>query len=128
MGTNYEHMKYYILLMSLGLGLSIQSCNATRNKEAQNNTEEIVQKTDTDKMIAEGFKKGTITPSKTGECPYILSVEGYKEDYLDPINLKDYYKGTVPFKVWVKFTNLRMKNRCAMARPVSINEIEERSE
>lgn len=120
-------MKYHVLLTSLVIGLSFQSCNVTKNKETKDNTEELAEKIDQDKMISDGFIKGVIKTSKSRECPYILTIDKY-DDKLDPINLNDFFKNEIPEKVWVKFASLRMKNRCEMARPVSITEISKRSE
>ncbi len=79
-------------------------------------------------MLEKGFNKGTIVTTKSsGACSYILTIEKYK-DKLDPINLTDFFKGDVPQKVWVKFGSLRMPNRCADARPVSITEIKDRDQ
>lgn len=121
-------MKYYILLAIVGLGILSFACSSTKAKEAQTETQESTQKLNSEKMISEGFSKGKISASKTAECPYVLTVENYK-DNMDPINLKDFFKTEdVPEKVWVKYSNLRMKNRCNLARPISITAIEKRSE
>ncbi|WP_210196289.1 hypothetical protein [Aquimarina sp. U1-2] len=77
-------------------------------------------------MKEKGFSKGTITAGKTKECPYILTIEGSK-DTLDPMNLDKFSnKGQQFSKVWVKFSSLRMPNRCKEARPVSITAVHER--
>ncbi|MFC5047931.1 hypothetical protein ACFSTE_00795 [Aquimarina hainanensis] len=73
-------------------------------------------------MKKEGYSKGSITTNKNAQCPYVLTVEEFK-DQLDPINLNDFYKKNPPALVWVKYSSLRRKSRCADARPVLINEI-----
>ncbi|MFL1894624.1 hypothetical protein ACJRPK_02915 [Aquimarina sp. 2-A2] len=70
--------------------------------------------------------KGTIIMSKNPSCPHLLVVSGLK-DTLDPINLKDFTKNEIPTKVWVTFSNLKMKNRCNQGRPVLIQTLKNRS-
>ncbi|TYP77077.1 hypothetical protein [Aquimarina intermedia] len=70
--------------------------------------------------------KGTIIMSRNPSCPYLLVVSGLK-DTLDPINLKDFTKNEIPTKVWVTFSNLKMKNRCNQGRPVLIQTLKNRS-
>ncbi|MDY8135243.1 hypothetical protein [Aquimarina sp. 2201CG5-10] len=116
-----------ILKISLALVLCISGCSTTKgtdnkDKEDGENSAQIINP---DKMVEQGFSKGTLTVNKSNGCPYILTVEKYK-DKLDPINLGDFFKGDMPEKVWVKYASLRMASRCNEARPVSINEISKR--
>ncbi len=80
---------------------------------------------DAENLIKEGYKKGVLKATSSTNCPYTLTVEAYK-DTLDPINLSDFFKESIPEKVWVKYSSLRMKNRCNNGRPVSINNIKKR--
>ncbi len=110
--------------------LSLYTCSSTKQTTATNATEAKaeVQTTNAKEMIEKGFSKGTITASKSEGCPYVLTVEQFK-DKLDPVNMDQFYKeGKIPSKVWVKFASLRMSNRCSDARPVSISAIEKRVE
>ncbi|MEB3347505.1 hypothetical protein U6A24_18665 [Aquimarina gracilis] len=110
--------------------LTLYTCSGakqTTTAAAAETTTEI-QTISAKEMKEKGFSKGTLTSSKSKDCPYILTIEEYK-DKLDPINLGDFFKGDdMPAQVWVKFSNLRMASRCNDARPVSITAIDKRIE
>ncbi|WP_378179584.1 hypothetical protein [Aquimarina sp. SS2-1] len=119
-------MKNSIKFTVLVLFISFQACITTKGKDTTegkdlSTTEDIIN------MKEKGFIKGTLSTSKSEGCPYILSVEKY-EDKLDPINIQDFFKHEMPEKVWVKYSNLRMQNRCSEARPISIQEISKRTD
>ena len=80
------------------------------------------------KMMDSGFSSASIIASDVqGDCPFTMSVANGDTVLLDPINLeKDYMKQGK--KIWVKFTRLKMMNRCDKANPVSIEEIQKREE
>lgn len=122
-------MTQFFKISSLLIAISFHSCMTTKNTNEKNNQQaDISKQISTEKMEEKGFAKGFLTVNKSGkDCPYILNIEKRK-DNLDPINLKDFFKNEVPKKVWVKHSNLRMKNRCLMARPVYILEISKRSD
>ncbi|MHA7056680.1 hypothetical protein ACWGOQ_0005630 [Aquimarina sp. M1] len=105
------------------------SCNTTKKVEGNtnNNTTNDSQSVNSEKMLEKGFIKGTLTSNKSEGCTYILTVEKYS-DRLDPINIQDFFKGDIPEKVWVKYSDLRMNSRCREARPVSIKEISKRAD
>lgn len=77
-------------------------------------------------MIEAGFVKGTINTSNENTCPFTIKVEAF-EYLLDPINLSEDFSSDGE-KVWVKFTPLRMKNRCTIANPVNVIEIQKRAD
>ncbi len=112
--------KLYLLVILL----SISNCKPSKTAgDTANTSSNLIVKQDISKeMIKKGFSKGTISNSKSKDCPYILNVEEYK-DNLDPVNLSDFFKAEVPELVWVKFASLRRPSRCTGARPVSITEI-----
>lgn len=123
-------MKNMLRIVSLLLLFSLHNCGPTKGPNDNNSTAatSINSKNDVSKQMKEkGFSKGTIAANKSEGCPYILNVEEYK-DNLDPINLNAFFKTEVPKQVWVKFSSLRMPNRCDNARPVSITEIHTRNE
>ncbi|MFD2563341.1 hypothetical protein [Aquimarina rubra] len=109
--------------------ICIYSCNTTKRTDgkAVNDDKNNSQTISSEKMLEKGFIKGTLSESKSEGCPYILTVEKYG-DKLDPINLQDFFKDDMPDKVWVKYSSLRMKNRCSEGRPVSIQEISKRTD
>ena len=81
----------------------------------------------TQKMTEAGFAKATIVASDMeGDCPFTMSVEG-DTVLLDPINLEENYMKQGE-KIWVKFTRLKMMNRCDKANPVRVEEIQKREE
>ncbi len=101
--------------------LLIFACNSTKNM----NDSETSSESDSVQMTEDGYSKATIMANRSSEgCPYIMEVEGlsYK---IDPINLDASYKKDA-MKVWIKFTGLRMANRCEDANPVRIDEIQTR--
>lgn len=107
--------------------LSMYNCKPTKHTPMHNTVANSSTKIDISKEMKEkGFSKGTLMINKSEGCPYILTIDSYK-DNLDPINLNDFYKTEIPKEVWVKFSNLRRPSRCKMARPVSILEIEKRN-
>ena len=103
------------------------SCDTTKKADIQtrNDTKKESRITNSQEMLDKGYSKGILSTSKSKECPYILTVEQYN-DQLDPINLHDFFISDVPHNVWVKYSSLKMKNRCNNARPVSISEISKR--
>ncbi len=123
--NNHKDMKSIFKIATLVIILGMYNCTSTKGAESKDTLEAKtnVQNTLSKEMIDQGFKKGTITSNKTEKCPYILNIEEYK-DNLDPINLDKFFKDTeIPSQVWVKFSSLRMPSRCNDARPVSITEI-----
>ena len=100
---------------------------ATSEEKNTTNTKEIEMKTN--EMLAAGFIKAEVVESREeGDCPYTFMINGKDGNYyLDPINLTDEYKKHGE-KVWVKYSGLRRMNRCIKANPISINEIEKRTE
>ncbi len=124
-------MKNMLKIASLIIVLSLYNCMPVKgvdNKDSADAKTTPNQTITAKEMIEKGFKKGTITANKSEGCPHILNIEEY-EDNLDPINLEEFFKGDeMPKQVWVKFANLRMASRCDNARPVSILEIDKRSE
>ncbi len=114
----------FVAILSLYTCSTTKQTKTTDTAEAKTEAQTITSK----EMIEKGFSKGTITVSKSKDCPYILTVEEYK-DKLDPINLGEFFKDSeVPAQVWIKFSSLRMPSRCNEARPVSITEINKRSQ
>ncbi len=124
-----------ILKITLSLFLfAAVACNSTKSStntsiETSTSTSTTTSETamENQKMIDAGFKKGIIVASKgEGDCPYTIKMEDAGPPYfLDPQNLEDIFKKDGE-KIWVKFTGLRMMNRCEKANPVSINEIQKR--
>ena len=95
--------------------------------DATNSTNEKEVTITTQKMMDAGFAKAAIVASDVeGDCPFTMSVDG--DTVLpDPINLEEGYMKQGK-KIWVKFTRLKMMNRCDKANPVRIEEIQKREE
>ena len=78
-------------------------------------------------MLDEGYKMGVIVASrKEGDCPITIQIQDEETYFLDPINIAEMYDVKDGDKVWVKYTGLRMMNRCDKANPVSLTEIKQR--
>lgn len=105
----------------------LYNCKTSKKTDAENKNEQnnYVEKISETRMKEEGYVRGLLKSNTSKDCPYILTVEAY-EDVMDPINLRDFFKVDIPEKVWVKYSSLRMKNRCTEARPISIIAIEKR--
>ncbi|CAM1344813.1 hypothetical protein [Tenacibaculum amylolyticum] len=78
-------------------------------------------------LTKKGFKKAVIIKNKgESNCALLVSLTDSKE-MLDPIGI-DQNNFTNEEKIWLKFTSLRMKNRCKEARPVNVIEIKKRDD
>ncbi len=116
-------MYTFIKIIFAVLSISLYSCMTTKGTHNKSSSKKIAD----EQMKEKGYEKGTITASKNKECSYILTVEKYP-DTMDPINLQEFFKSDIPEKVWVKYSNLRMNNRCSEGRPISITEIMKRED
>lgn len=107
----------------------ISCCSTTKTvKETEKDATTNTVSMDTQKMMDLGYKKATtVASSLTGDCPFTLQIEGDNSYLLDPINLEEGYKAD-GIKLWVKYTPLKMMNRCDKANPVNIVEIQKREE
>ncbi|MGB0788429.1 MAG: hypothetical protein ACPG7E_01370 [Marinirhabdus sp.] len=117
--------KLPLIAISVVLFSCCSGNKATKNNGMANDTNQATQQ----KMTAEGYKSGTIVASTAeSDCPYVIKMDGAGPDYLlDPINLDDRYQKD-GMKIWVKYSGLRMMNRCEKATPVSITEIQKKEE
>ncbi len=122
-------MKGLLKISCLAISIFLYHCNTTKgtNEKAVNDDTNDSKAINSQKMVEKGFIKGTLSANKSKGCPYILTVEKYT-DKLDPINIQDFFKTDMPEKVWVKYSDLRMNSRCNEARPVSIQEINKRTD
>lgn len=101
-------------------------CMAAACNSTQKTTEDkAVDTAKIQMMLADGYvsAKVIMQPSQEG-CPVVLKTEN---EYIDPINLQEDMK-VDQMEVWVKFARLRRMNRCDMAGPVSITEIQKKAE
>lgn len=103
------------------------SCSSTSKTTKDEVKDEVtmVAATNDKKMMEAGFTKGTVVYSDAeGDCPYTIKV-GVKDQvmYFDPINLEQEFKADAT-KVWFKYGQLKMMNRCDKANPVNITEIQ----
>lgn len=117
-------LKTLVLIASIGL---ISSCASKKSTDEVAKKISKIEKTmDSKKMVEAGFVQGTINVSKAESCPYTIKVSSV--DYLlDPINLGEDFMNNGE-KIWLKYTGLRMKNRCANANPVTVVEMQKRAE
>jgi len=122
-------MKNILKICIILICITLYSCITAQRADGKKGTDgkENSQLVNSKEMLEKGFVKGTLSIGKSKNCTYILTVETYT-DKLDPINIRDFFKNDVPDKVWVKYSNLRMMNRCKEGRPVSIKEIIKRTD
>ena len=118
----------YLKTMIVLFALVLVSCNSAQKttSDAMDNSKNSEM---TKKMLANGFKMGTIVASKVeGDCPYVIQLDDDGTPYyLDPVNLEESFKKDGE-KIWFTFSGLRMMNRCEKANPVSIIKMEKREE
>tara|TARA_R110002050_G_scaffold169486_1_gene301205 strand:+ start:235 stop:618 length:384 start_codon:yes stop_codon:yes gene_type:complete len=109
------------------------ACNSTQaNSSTTKNTSKSSIKEQTQTVSSaptpqpEGYKGTIIHSSAEDDCEYVILLDGKSSVMLDPINLTGNYKkhGT---KIWFTFRSMKMPNRCKKANPISITDIEERS-
>lgn len=104
------------------------SCSSGKNPDEKTAAKVNKEKVEIQKLMDEGFTKGVIVASTVeGECPYTIQADNNDAYRLDPINLEEKYKKNGE-KIWVKYTPLRMKNRCDNANPVTVVKIMKREE
>jgi hypothetical protein len=102
-------------------------CSSTKSNTNSENTN--TAEMETKQMMEEGYKMGVIVTSREeGDCPITIQILDEETYLLDPINIAEMYKIIDGDKVWVKYTGLRMMNRCEKANPVSLTEIKKRLE
>lgn len=118
---NYKKIGCLIISICLCSCITTKSPDGTKDKKDKANSQNLQTK----EMEEKGFMKGTLISNKSEGCSYILTVEKYT-DKLDPINLNDFFKNDIPENVWIKYSSLKMANRCADRRPVSIREVSKR--
>ncbi|TCI90139.1 hypothetical protein [Tenacibaculum sp. M341] len=105
------------------------SCNSNKKfvENSKSNTNDNVTK----ELIEEGYSKAILLSGtkNTSGCESLIKVEKSGE-LLDPINLKDtkFEVSSEESSIWVKYSSLRMMNRCEKARPVNITAIKKRDE
>lgn len=116
------------------LSVIILSCgtfkNGSQTEKPSQKAEIKAQKIEGEKMMAAGYLPGRIVYSDlVDDCEYTIQLIGDDKNfyYVDPINLKEEFMKDQR-TVWVKFNVLRRMNRCEKARPVEIDEIEDRME
>jgi type III secretory pathway component EscV len=118
--------KSFAVLLTLII-ISCCSGQKTASEDSPDETNNDITM-NTQKMMEAGFKQASIVASEEqSECPFIMKMAGSDSDLLDPINLDEKYMKDGG-KIWVKYTSLRMQNRCDKARPVKIEEIQKRAE
>ncbi|GAA0872593.1 hypothetical protein GCM10009117_17400 [Gangjinia marincola] len=124
-------MKYTSLLSGMALIVMLGSCKSTKEPTPSNAGNESTMMNEKNKlMIEQGYQEAVLrvnTDKQEAEgCAYIIALDG---QLLDPINLVADYRRFLPkdsMNIWIKHQNLRMANRCNMARPINIIDIEKR--
>ena len=117
-------LKSTILIVSIIL----VSCSSGKNADEKTEAKVNKERSEVQQMIDDGFQRGTIIiSSEEGDCPVTIRSENNDAYLLDPLNLDEKYKKDGE-KVWVKYTPLRMANRCLNANPVNIVKIKKRED
>ena len=113
-------VKSIVLLVSIAaITFGCESKKKALNNE--NTMEETV------KMEEAGYKLGVIQLSDNeGECPVTIKLADPNYGYmLDPVDIDEDYKKD-GLEIWLKFSPLRMQNRCENAHPVELTEIKKK--
>lgn len=120
-------MNFIKTLVALFILASVVACSSTKTKEGSNETATTETVNKDDKMIKEGYIKGTIVFSdKPDDCPYTIQLEGNDNLMYDPINLDVKFQKHDD-KIWFTFNQLRRMNRCLKANPISLIDIKKRT-
>ncbi|SEB98817.1 hypothetical protein SAMN04489761_2176 [Tenacibaculum sp. MAR_2009_124] len=108
----------------------LMGCNSTKQVTSKENESSI--KETTKELVDKGYVKAEFvdnSQSKAKTCATMIKLVNNKQsEMLDPINMDDKYSELKNSKIWIKYTSLRMKNRCDEARPVNIVDIKKREE
>ncbi|CAM1367766.1 hypothetical protein [Tenacibaculum xiamenense] len=108
----------------------LMGCNSTKQVTSKEN--EMSTKETAKELINKGYLEAELidnSKSKGDVCSTVIKLVNTKSsELLDPINIDGKYLELKNSKIWVKYTSLRMKNRCDEARPVDIVDIKKREE
>ena len=121
-------MNFIKALFALFILATVVACSSTKTKEGSNETATTETTTaKDDKMVNEGFTKGTIVFSdKPDDCTWTIQLEGKEGLMYDPMNLDVKYQKHDE-KIWFTFSGLRRMNRCIKANPINITDIKKRT-
>tara|TARA_R110000772_G_scaffold115324_1_gene220148 strand:+ start:248 stop:619 length:372 start_codon:yes stop_codon:yes gene_type:complete len=123
-------MNFNKTLFAFFILASVVACSSTKTKEGSSEASTTTTTTTTtndDKMVNEGFIKGTIVFSdKPDDCAYTIQLEGKDGLMYDPMNLDVKYQKHDE-KIWFTFSGLRRMNRCVKANPINITDIKKRT-
>ena len=108
----------------------LMGCNSTKQVTSKEN--EMSTKETAKELINKGYLEAELidnSKSKGDMCSTVIKLVNTKSsELLDPINIDGKYLELKNSKIWVKYTSLRMRNRCDEARPVDIVDIKKREE
>ncbi len=120
-------MNFIKTLFALFILATVIACSSTKTKEGSNETATTETATKDDKMINEGYTKGTIVFSdKPDDCAYTIQLEGKDNVMYDPMNLDVKFQKHDE-KIWFTFSPLRRMNRCIKANPIYITDIKKQT-
>ena len=119
-------MNFIKALFALFISATVLACSSTKTKQGTNENATTETVNEDDKMLKEGYTKGTIVFSdKPDDCPYTIQLEGKDNLMYDPINLDVKFQKHDE-KIWFTFNQLRRMNRCVKANPISLSDIKKR--
>jgi hypothetical protein len=114
-------------LFTLAILAIVVACSSTKTKENSNEPAAKEIAINNDKMINEGYTRGTIVFSdEPDDCAYTIQLEGKDNVMYDPMNLDVTFQKHDE-KIWFTFSPLRRMNRCIKANPIYITDIKKRN-
>ena len=123
-------MRKFFKIGATAFWFVLVGCNSTKqvtSNENENSTMETAKE-----LINKGYLEAELVnnnASKGTGCSTVIKLTSSKNnEVLDPINFEGKYEELKNSKVWVKYTSLRMKNRCDEARPVNVVDMKKREE
>ena len=129
-------MNFIKTLFAFVILATLAACSSTKDKEGSSDTATTQTTTTTtttttatkdNKMVNEGYTKGTIVFSdKTDDCAYTIQLEGKEGLMYDPMNLDVNYQKHDE-KIWFTFSPLRRMNRCVKANPIYLTDVKKRT-
>jgi len=115
-------MKIFLPIVCLLIIVFATGCTAKKGTSTESANGESLD--NESGKLNSAYKQGTIQLSTDdGACPVTIKLADTNYGYLlDPVNIEDKFKQD-GLAVWIKYTPLRMQNRCDNAHPVDLTEI-----
>lgn len=124
-------MNVFKSIIALAMLMFFMSCNSQKKVADTSGDNKEKQSFNSTDLIEQGYKEAIFSEIEGSDinCNKVITIVKSGE-LLDPINIDEFFKGNYSKEenVWVKFSSLRMQNRCTNARPIKIIDIKKRDD